>query len=129
MFSKYILCELSPSGRKEASMACFSLKAVCSKGVVLLAVDSEVLVRYGLTRLTAQFIGMSFSVLCSCDVPVSEQWLPCLPFQGFGCFCTGENMLLLVLPVAYNCKVIILRRLGKKMEEEGEKKTPDYASH
>ena len=69
-------------------MSCFSLKAICSKGVVLLAVDSEILVGCGirgLTRLIAQFIGMSFSILCSCDLPVSEQLLPSA-FSGLWMF-------------------------------------------
>lgn len=117
MFSKYTLCGLSPSGKEEAGMSCISLKAVCSKGVVLLAVDT-VVVSCGirsLTRLIAQFTGMSFSILCSYNLLVSEQSLPWLLFQGFGCFCTEENMLLFVLSVAHNCNIIILRRLGKKV--------------
>lgn len=70
-------------------MACFFFKAISSKGIVLLAVDSEVLVPCGiegLTRLFAQFLGMSFSIFCSCDLPVSEHSLPCQLSQGFGCF-------------------------------------------
>lgn len=70
-------------------MSCFSLKAICSKGVVLLAVGSEVLVRCGirgLTRLIAQFIGMSFSILCSCDLPVSEQSSPACFFRALDVF-------------------------------------------
>lgn len=126
MFPKQTLCGLSPSGRKEVGMSCFPLKAICSQGVVLLAVDSEGLVRCGmkgLTKLIALFIAVSFSVLCSCDLPVSEQSLPCLLFQGFGCFCTGEIILLLILPVAYNCNIIILRRLGKKKWRKGKKQS------
>lgn len=108
---------LCPSGKEEVGMSCIFLKAVCSKGVVLLAVDT-VVVRCGirgLTRLIAQFIAMSFSILCSCNLPVSEQSLPWLLFQCFGCFCTEEKMLLFVLSVAHNCNIIILRRLGKNV--------------
>lgn len=104
-------------GKGGGWLSCISLKAVCSKGVVLLVVDT-VVVRCGirgLIWLIAQFIGMSFSILCSCNLPVSEQSLPWLLFQGFGCSCTEDNMLLFVLSIAHNCNVIILRRLGKKM--------------
>lgn len=54
---------------------------------------------------------------CSCNLPVSEQSLPWLLFQGFGCFCTEENMLLFILSISHNnCYIIILRKLGKIVE-------------
>lgn len=79
---------------KEGGWHFFS-KAICSKGVVLLAVDSEVSVRCGirgLTRFIAQFIGMNLSGLCSRDLfpnsccPSCFSWLGMLFYRGKHCW-------------------------------------------
>lgn len=104
-------------------MACFFLKAISSKGVVLLALDSEVLVLCGiggLTRPFAQFLGMSFCIFCSCDLLVSEQSLPCQLFQGFGCFWVLQEK----MPYCLYCQLLTtvmlpsLEGWGEKRERE-----------
>lgn len=83
MFPKWTPYGLCPSARKEVGI--FFLKAICSKGVVLLAVDSEVSMRCGirgLTRFIAQFIGMNLSGLCSRDLCPNSCSPTC--FSGLG---------------------------------------------